>query len=260
MYRSLDASNVYDEEVVDVKEMYFSDDEEERRVKQKAKNKSNRNDRDMERLPKPQGSRSHHRNSGSSHNMRKQHNYNQLNRTRPNQYLNNPSHTWNEQQHHGDQYNYFATGGGLYGQPTQHFGSEPNMTNPPQYQFYNLQQPQSHLNQFVPPPPPPPPPPPQIPPPPPPPSSVLPSQMQTNSPFMNNKLPFLQSGPLQQQHTSWNTATAYLQNHHPGVPQPNNASFVVSYHQPHNEEYKNNVNANDQQHDDPKNDTVYYNY
>jgi rRNA processing protein Gar1 len=65
--RGCDASNLYDEEVVNTNDMYFSDDEQERQVKGKGKKNKNRNDRQRQaqasshgqlpynQIPTPQG-------------------------------------------------------------------------------------------------------------------------------------------------------------------------------------------------------------
>ena len=155
--RGCDASNVYDEEVQNVKEMYFSDDEQEREAKRKGKQKKNQRGRHNERsigIPAGRSQRSP-RGRGRSDYQNFSYNHSQV----------PPPQSWQQPMRQGSNYNYannYIQGGSpnnssshnipntygaqqYQGQPQQYQVHPPPLYQvqpPPQYQV----QPQQHFH------------------------------------------------------------------------------------------------------------------
>jgi len=258
--KGCDASNIYDEEVDAVKEMYFSDDEEERQFKQKAKGKRGI---DNSERPITTGSRQGRGRGGGrgrgrgrdSYNHRSAHQYNSMSPPPP-----PPPPMWQHNQHqyqntppvpaHSNQYstanNTFPPYNSMqHPQGNNNSGGYPT----PQYSYgapqYQHQQP---------------------PPPPPPPPGPPPGAMTQQQPHMQ-----------QYQHHGTPNYPVYQQHQHQQLHQPafttQNHNMLPSSQQPVGRvplPYNQNpppymtapatTQQPNQQQQDNSNDTVYYNY
>ena len=161
-----DASNVYDEEVFDAKEMYFSDDEEEGQFKQRSKRKGGNKSEDSVKSGK--SNYSHQRTKHNNHNLHRQSKFEQPTR----HHVSHPQHQipppppqmFNQSPQHYQyppQYQYppaYHSNGmhpSQYQYPPMYYNNGMNVTYPMhQYQQQGVGAPSS----AIPPPPPPPPP------------------------------------------------------------------------------------------------------
>jgi rRNA processing protein Gar1 len=221
--KGCDASNVYDEEVQNAKEMYFSDDEQEREFKRKGKQKKNQRGRHNETNIGTSGGRFQRSPRGGGSNF---HNvsYNHSQAPPPPQSWQQPIQQ-GQSYNHASQYNQGATPNNTFYHIPNTYGNQQYQVQPNQYQVQPNQY-QAQPNQY----------------------QVQPNQYNPVQPPQQH----FHHPPAHQYQNYPNSNVGY-----PVPPPPNqgNSNPVGQYQ-------NNNPNRGDVQGDrgEEENDTVYYNY